>query len=162
MPTMSNIKAMDEKAQQKKQKQQQQQQPGPPMDDQFAAVVAEAAKRYKKASGQKVEDFMTPPMRSLDDLKAQLDRQNEGFTTFRAKRDNIYSTLSAMLTPVVIVGDVIVGAASETFPPAQSIYSAVMYLIGAANNVSAAYDTILELFSQLEVGLSSHVPSFHL
>ena len=139
---MSDVKGKDEK----------QQQLGPPMDAQFAAVVAEAAKRYRKASGQSVEDFMTPPMRSLDDLKAQLDQQNEGFTTFRAKRDNIFSTLSAMLKPVEIVGDVIAGAASETFPPAQSIYSAVMYLVGAANNVSAAYDTIMELFTELEVG----------
>lgn len=132
-----------------------QQQPPPAMDVQFAAVVADAAKLYRESSGEAAEDFMTPPMRSLDDLKTQLNRQNEGFSAFRDKRDNIFSTLSAMLTPVQVVGELVVGPASEAFPPAQNIFSAVMYLINAANNVSAAYDTIVELFVQLKVSYSS-------
>lgn len=125
------------------------------MDAQFVAVIADAAKMYSESSGQSVGDFMKPPMRNLNDLKKQIDRQNEGFTAFRAKREGLFSALSAMLAPIETVGEIVVGPASEVFPPSQNIFSAVMYLINAANDVSDAYDTILELFVQLKVGLFS-------
>lgn len=124
------------------------------MDAQFVTVVAEAAKLYSESAGASVEDFMNPPMRTLDDLKKQVDRQNDGFTAFRAKRESLFGALSAMLKPIEVVGEIAVGPASEVFPPSQNIFAAVMYLINAANNVSDAYDTILELFVQTKVGCS--------
>jgi hypothetical protein len=117
----------------------------------FSAVLTEAAKRYKDSSGESLEDFMTPPMRSLDDLKTQLARQNEHFSSFREKRDTIFSTLSLVLKPVESLGDVILGTAANVYPPTQSIFAAVTLLVGAANNVSSAYDSIVGLFNQLKV-----------
>jgi hypothetical protein len=118
----------------------------------FSAVLAEAAKRYKDSSGgESLDDFMTPPMRSLDDLKTQLALQNEHFSSFREKRDTIFSTLSLVLKPVESLGDVILGTAANVYPPTQSIFAAVTLLVGAANNVSSAYDSIVGLFNQLKV-----------
>lgn len=126
----------------------------PLIEAEFAAVLADAGKLYKETSGQSVEDYMTPPMKSLDDLKHQLDLQNERFSAFRAKRESLFGTLSAMLKPVEIVGDIVSNSSSDLFPPSQGIYSAVMYLVNAANDVSSTYDSISELFEQLKVRLT--------
>lgn len=129
---------------------------GVDMDAQFVAVIADAAKLYKESSGSSAIDaFMTPPMRSLDDLKQQVDRQNDGFTAFRKKREGLFGVLSTMLMPIELVGDIVAGSASDVFPPSQNIFAAVMFLINAAHNVSEAYDSILALFEQLKVGFSS-------
>ena len=80
----------------------------PGMERQFADVLESAAKLYKDNTGEalSLQSFTTPPMRTVEDLKLQLSRQNEDFAAFRAKRQNIFSVLSAALKPVVIPGDV--------------------------------------------------------
>jgi hypothetical protein len=123
----------------------------PAMEARFAAIVADATKRYSDASNRSLDDYLSPPMKSVDDLKKVLDLQNEKFKQFRAKRHHIYSALSSALQPIEIIGDITTGAAMEVFAPSQSIFSAVMYLIGAAHNVSSMYDNIIDLFDQLKV-----------
>ena len=123
----------------------------PRVEAAFQAVLSDAAKLYRETSGQKIDDFMDPPMRGIDDLKHQLDTQNDRFSAFRAKRESLFGALSAMLKPVEIVGEVVSGAAGEVFPPTQTIFTAVMFLVNAANDVSSTYDSILELFEQLKV-----------
>ncbi|OAQ74510.1 NACHT and TPR domain-containing protein [Purpureocillium lilacinum] len=124
----------------------------PGMERQFADVLESAAKLYKDNTGEalSLQSFTTPPMRTVEDLKLQLSRQNEDFAAFRAKRQNLFSVLSAALKPVEVVGEVVAGAASDAFAPAQNIYAAVLYLVNAAHNVSATYDAIVELFEQLK------------
>ena len=121
------------------------------VEAEFQAVLSDAAKLYREASGQALDDFMDPPMHNIDDLKHQLDIHNGRFSAFRAKRESLFGALSAMLKPVEIVGEVVSGTAGEMFPPTQSIFSAVMFLVNAANDVSSTYDSILELFEQLKV-----------
>ncbi|CAI6092539.1 unnamed protein product [Clonostachys chloroleuca] len=120
------------------------------VEDQFAAVLVDAAKQYQESSGQSLEDFLKPPMKSIDELKAQLVTQNDKFSSFREKRHHIFGALSAMLEPVQVIGEVVGGALSETYPPVQTVFSAVAYLINAANNVSSMYDKIVELFENLK------------
>jgi tetratricopeptide (TPR) repeat protein len=116
----------------------------------FAAILDDAAGRYKDSTGEKLGDFMNPPMRSVQDLISQLDLQNERFQQFRAKRHSIFSAVSTALKPVELVGDIIAGGAAEIFPPTQHIFSSVMYLISAAHDVSSAYDSIVALLEQLK------------
>ena len=123
----------------------------PRAEAEFQAVLEDAAKLYKETSGQTIDEFMNPPMRGIDDLKHHLDAHNDRFSSFRAKRDSLFGALSAMLKPVETLGEVVSGPASEVFPPTQSIFSAVMYLVNAAHDVSSTYDSILELFEQLKV-----------
>ncbi len=123
----------------------------PGVKAEFQAVLAESAKRYKDTSGQNISDFINPTLCSIDELKRQLDAHNDGFSAFRKKRESLFGTLSAMLKPVEMVGEIVSGAASDAFPAASSIFSAVMFLVNAADDVSSKYDSIVELFEQLKV-----------
>jgi hypothetical protein len=132
-------------------KQRTQQAPG--MKTQFAAVLADAARLFKDSSGKglTLDEFLTPPIRSIPDLMLQLTAQNDQFSHFREKRKHIFDAVAVTLRPVVLIGDILAEGVSETFPPAQGIFAAVMYLINAAHDVSSMYDSILELFDQLKV-----------
>lgn len=121
------------------------------MEKQFAVILADAAKLFADTTNESLDAFMKPPMRTVDDLTHQLDLQNERFSEFRAKRHAIFGAIATVFKPVEMVGDIISGAAAEVFAPSQNIYSAVMYLINAANDVSSVYDSIIELFEQLKV-----------
>lgn len=123
------------------------------METQFAAILADAAKLYKDSSdnGSTLAEFLTPPMKSISDLKLQLTAQNDQFSHFRAKRQNIFDAIAVTLRPIELIGDIVAEGASDAFPPAQGIFAAVMYLINAAHDVSSMYDSILELFDQLKV-----------
>ncbi|KAF4120891.1 TPR protein [Geosmithia morbida] len=116
----------------------------------FQAVIADAAELHKESSGHSINDFMNPPMRSIDDLNSQLDNYNKSFGAFRSKRDSIFGTLKAMLQPIQAVGDIVAGAAGEAFPATQTIYTAILFLVNAAKDVSSNYDAIFELFELLK------------
>ncbi|EQK98368.1 NACHT and TPR domain protein [Ophiocordyceps sinensis CO18] len=125
--------------------------PEPPdVERRFAEILTDAAKLYKDKSSEALDDFMTPPMKSVDDLKKQLSIQNDGFSAFRAKRQAVFDAVATALRPVELVGEIAAGAASTAYPPAQSIYAATLFLINAAHNVSATYDSVIELFDQLK------------
>jgi hypothetical protein len=117
----------------------------------FADILADASNAYREASGQSLDEFMDPPLRSVGDLTAQLDKRNLGFSQYRNKRRTLIDIVSAVMTPVELVASMAAGAASEAFSPAEGIFSAVLWLIGVANNVSSSYDRIIELFRQLKV-----------
>ncbi|KAH6609115.1 hypothetical protein Trco_002461 [Trichoderma cornu-damae] len=122
------------------------------MEKQFAAVLADAAKLYKDSSdkGLTLDEFLTPPMKTISDLTLQLAAQNDQFSHFRARRQSIFDAIAAALRPIELMGAIVAEGASEAFPPAQGIFSAVAYLINAAHDVSSMYDSILELFDQLK------------
>jgi hypothetical protein len=123
------------------------------VEAQFAAILAEAAKLYNDSSdkGLTLNEFLTPPMKSISDLKLQLTTQNDHFNNFREKRQKIFDAIGVTLRPIELIGDIVAEGASDVFPPAQGIFAAVMYLINAAHDVSSMYDSILELFEQLQV-----------
>ncbi|KAH7122968.1 hypothetical protein EDB81DRAFT_665478 [Dactylonectria macrodidyma] len=117
---------------------------------QFSNIVTSAAKRFADVSGSKLEDFLNPPLRSIDELTRRIDSQNGDFESFRARRQTIFSTLAAALSPIETAGEILAGAASDTFSPAQGIFGVVAYLIGGARDVSGIYDAIVELFELLK------------
>ncbi|CRK47386.1 hypothetical protein BN1723_007525 [Verticillium longisporum] len=120
------------------------------MQRQFAAIIHDAQKMYAESSDQDLSDYMNPPMTSVEDMLAVIARQNKQFESFRAKRQRIFSALSAALMPIEVVGESLAGAASEVFAPSQNIFAAVMYLVNAAKDVSACYDSIIELFEKMQ------------
>lgn len=127
----------------------------PDVEQRFADILADAAKLYREKSSEALVDFMTPPMNSVDDLQKQLSLQNDGFSAFRAKRQSVFDAVATALRPVELVGQIAAGAASAAYPPSQSIYAAALFLVNAAHNLSATYDSIIELFDQLKVGPST-------
>lgn len=120
------------------------------MDAQFAAIAADAASRYPESSKVKLDDFLHPKIQTVDELIKQVDLHNDQFSEFRAKRQAIFSAVAAAMKPVEVIGEIVAGAAEEGFPPAQNVFSAVVYLIKAAKDTSAMYDGIIELFEQLK------------
>lgn len=124
------------------------------VEAQFAAILADATKLYNDSSdkGPTLKEFLTPPMKSVSDLTLQLTIQNDQFSHFREKRQKIFDAVGAALRPVELIGDIVAEGASEVFPPTQGIFAAVMYLVNAAHDVSAMYDSILDLFEKLKVG----------
>lgn len=117
---------------------------------QFAAILADAQKQYADSTGLDLKDYMNPPMRSTEDLLNVINRQNEQFQAFREKRQTLFQVLSAACKPLEVVGEALSGAAEDIFPPGQTIFAAVMYLINAAKDVSACYDSIIDLFDQMQ------------
>ncbi|KAF4970989.1 hypothetical protein FSARC_2092 [Fusarium sarcochroum] len=117
---------------------------------QFAQILDDASKRYSESSKSKLVDFLNPPINKVSDLVSQVDKQNDQFSKFREKRQSIFSAMAACLTPVEVIGEIVSGAAQDTFAPAEGIFGAVAYLIGAARDVSSAYDSIVELFELLK------------
>ncbi|CAM1503610.1 Fc.00g012010.m01.CDS01 [Cosmosporella sp. VM-42] len=124
--------------------------PQNPVEAQFAAILAAAAKKYSDSSTESLDDFTKPPIKSLNELKSRLDLQNDRFSTFRAKRQKLWSALTATFVPVEVIGGMVAGGAAEVFAPAEGIYAAISYLINAAHDVSTIYDSILELFDLLK------------
>ena len=127
------------------------------MEAQFAAIVADAAKQYADSSGNSLDSFDKPQMKTVDDLMNQINTHNEQFDHFRAKRHNVFKAMGIALKPVELIGEMASGPAAEAFPPTQNIFAAVLYLVGAAHNVSSMYDTIEELFDQIKVRYTVHV-----
>ncbi|KAF6827261.1 nacht and tpr domain protein [Colletotrichum plurivorum] len=117
---------------------------------QFAAILADAQKQYAVSTGLDLKDYMNPPMRSTEDLMNVVNRQNGHFQTFREKRQTLFQYLSAACKPLEVVGEALAGASEDVFPPGQVLFASVVYLINAANDVSACYDSIIDLFDQMQ------------
>ncbi|KAK6708496.1 hypothetical protein SNK04_009461 [Fusarium graminearum] len=127
---------------------------GDTAEAQFAHILDDASKLYSSSdsdSFKKLADFLNPPLHNVKDLVSQVEKQNGQFAQFREKRQSVFSALAACLDPVEQIGQIVSGAAQDTFAPAEGIFGAVAYLIGAARDVSSAYDTIVELFELLKV-----------
>lgn len=123
-----------------------------PARTQFTQILDDASKLYSDSSKKEdLANFLNPPIKSIKELINQIETQNEKFSSFRKKRQSLFSALAATLGPVEVVGEIVAGGASDMFAPAEGIFGAVVYLINAARDVSAAYDSILELFDQLKV-----------
>ncbi|CAF3523322.1 unnamed protein product [Fusarium graminearum] len=126
---------------------------GDTAEAQFAHILDDASKLYSSSdsdSFKKLADFLNPPLHNVKDLVSQVEKQNGQFAQFREKRQSVFSALAACLDPVEQIGQIVSGAAQDTFAPAEGIFGAVAYLIGAARDVSSAYDTIVELFELLK------------
>jgi hypothetical protein len=120
---------------------------------QLAGFIAEAQQLFAETTGGDLKEYMTPPMRTVEDLVSVIIRENDSFSKFRSKRETLCNAILMAMKPIEIFGEAIAGAASELFAPSQNIFSAVMYLIQAAHGVSECYDAITELLGLLKVSL---------
>lgn len=119
----------------------------------FASLIEDAHKEYLASAEESQKDFLSPPIKTTNALLRLIRDQNEQFSNFRNRERRLLDVVSSLLKPVEIIGGVAAGAAEEVFPPAQSIFTAVMFLVGAANDVSDMYDAIIDLFTRLQVSL---------
>lgn len=124
------------------------------LESRFASLVDDAYKIYLASAQDSQKDFRNPPITSANALLRLVRDQNEQFVNFRSREGKLLEVVDALLKPIEVIGGIVAGAAEEAFPPSQHIFSAVMYLIGAAKDVSDMYDAILDLFTRLQVSPS--------
>lgn len=117
----------------------------------FASLIEDAHKRYLDSAEESQKDFFSPLITSTNALLRLIRDQNEQFSNFRNRERRLLDVVGSLLKPVEVIGSAVAGVTEEVFPPTQGIFAAVMYLIGAANDVSDMYDAIIDLFTRLQV-----------
>lgn len=121
------------------------------LEQRFSSLVEEAHKKYLASADENQKDFLSTPITSTNGLLRLIRDQNEQFSNFRNRERRLLDVVGNLIKPVEIIGGIASGAAEEAFPPAQSIFTAVMFLVNAANDVSEIYDAIIDLFTRLQV-----------
>lgn len=121
-----------------------------PTSTQFAEVWQNAAKRYEEISGKKLADLDLKRLQNVDDLERSIDDKSKKIVEFREKRGTLFKVMRNAMLPVELVGKLAAGGASMAFPPSSLVFGAVSYLIGAAKDVSSAYDAIQDLMGTLQ------------
>ncbi|KAK7697658.1 hypothetical protein SLS64_013336 [Diaporthe eres] len=87
---------------------------------------------------------------SCTSLEEYLEEKNKGFKSFRARKKKLFGALRAALQPVQAMGSIASGGASTVFAPSSSIFSAVTFLVQAAQNVTKKYDMIIAMFEEMQ------------
>ncbi|KAK1973790.1 hypothetical protein LZ30DRAFT_742440 [Colletotrichum cereale] len=107
-------------------------------------------KQYVSSTGLDLKDYMNTPTRTTEGLLNVINRQNKEFQSFREKRQTLFQVLSTTCKPLEAVGEALARASKEIFHPGQTTFAAVMYLINAAKDTSACYDSIIDLSGQMQ------------
>lgn len=89
-------------------------------------------------------------LRSLDDLEKAVERQAEGFSTFRGRHHGLYRTMAKCIQPLdPILKIVQTGIGNSPFAPASAVFGAAAYLLQACTSLSHVYDNIEEVFNEM-------------
>ena len=117
----------------------------------FYIIFEEGQKRYEKKFGQRLDITLSASLNTVAVVRGYVERENDKFATFRDKNRNIHERLTVAFTPVERLGHIVGAASSVGFPPAGACLGAAALMIKSAQNVSAHYDRIIELFDVLAV-----------
>jgi hypothetical protein len=117
----------------------------------FYVIFEEGRKRYEKKSGHRLDITFSASLTTVADVRGYVERENDKFAAFRNKNRNVYERLTVAFTPIERISHVVAAASSTGFPPAGACLGAAALLIKSAQNVSAHYDRIIELFDVLAV-----------
>ena len=82
-------------------------------DVQFKAVWDAALRQFYETTHRKLDDAYLPRPISMESLKAEIDKQQQGFSAFRLKRKDVFESLTYALKPVELLGNLAAGAASN-------------------------------------------------
>ena len=116
----------------------------------FAAIWAGALARHAETHGLELDETKSPKHRSAESLLRELDNQQARFSDFRQKRQKLYQVLGAALRPVELLAKLAAGSSKLSWPPGEVVFNAVQYLINASHGVSACYDAIIDLFTEIK------------
>ena len=119
--------------------------------EQLDGIWTAAKKRYTDITGEEMDDRIFPHPNTTEDLIASLDYQNDKFKHFQEKKGMMFAILRGACKPIELASNIAGGAASAAFPPSTLCFGAAMYLIKAADGVSASYEAIIDLLGTLKV-----------
>jgi hypothetical protein len=117
----------------------------------FDDLWEEARDKYIESTGRTLsEQALLGQLKSPDDLEKQLETERNKFASFRAKHSKLTRRLKKAIKPFTVLSSVASSAISlSPFAPASTIFSAVIFVVKAADGVSEAYDWIDQLFDKL-------------
>ncbi|KAI9715560.1 MAG: hypothetical protein M1812_005864 [Candelaria pacifica] len=117
----------------------------------FTQMWEEAFSIYQAETKRDLKNH--PILRTLtttDDLLKQIEERQQNFENFRKKKERLWRVLRRTMDQVVTLSGIAKNALQATpFAPASAGLGAVVFLVGAAKNVSSAYDCIIDLLSKL-------------
>ena len=109
----------------------------------------DACKQYADVTGMSPLDATFPRLDSLKDLRVQLEAEENHFSDFRNKKRRLFGAIQNIVAPFEKFGTLVGGIVAPTFPPAPSIMGAILLLVQAGRGVSAALDSVMDLFDDL-------------
>ncbi|KAL8709500.1 MAG: hypothetical protein Q9220_005742 [cf. Caloplaca sp. 1 TL-2023] len=118
----------------------------------FTAVWEDAFALYQQKTGRDLKDHpVMASMHSIDDLLGEIDTHEQHFTDYRQRKAKLWTILRGAMHGVELVGKLTENALTLTpFSYASPVLGAVLFLVAAAKGVSEAYDTIVDLLSELK------------
>ncbi|KAF2451400.1 hypothetical protein P171DRAFT_478441 [Karstenula rhodostoma CBS 690.94] len=112
----------------------------------FETIFETGRQRYEKRTGKPLDSTLVANLKTTADLRKYIESQNGTFETFRNKDKIIYAKLNTIFTPIERLRNCVASPVSASSPPVGACFSAVAVLIKSAQDVSAHYDQIVELF----------------
>lgn len=120
-------------------------------ETEFKQVWEEAFSLYQKKTGRDLKsNSVLKHLQSTDALLEHIDTHEHDFEGFRQRKAKLWAVLRGVMRGVELVGSLTVNALTLTpFSYASPVLGAVLFLVTAAKGVSEAYDSIIDLLSQL-------------
>lgn len=118
----------------------------------FKDIWDEAFSLYQEKTQRDLKNnSVLTSLHSIDDLLEQIGTHEQDFSTFRQRKAKLWAVLRGAMHGVELVGSITENALTLTpFSYASPVLAAVLFLVTAAKGVSEAYDSIINLLSQLE------------
>ena len=115
-------------------------------------IWEEAFSTYKENTNRDLRsDSVLFNVHSTEELLEQINIHEQKFSSFRQRKAKLWTFLRRTMQGVEVVGELTENTLTLTpFSYASPVLGAVLYLVTSAKGVSKAYDSIIELLSQLE------------
>jgi len=121
------------------------------VNQEFIDLWESAIDKYIESTNRTpYEQTVLKQLKSPEDLEKRLEKDQNKFSSFRAKHSKLTSRLKTAVKPLVALSNVASSALSLThFAPASTIFGAILFVVKAADGVSEAYDWVDQLFDKL-------------
>lgn len=96
------------------------------------SIISEAIAKYEAETGRKMDlAAVQVPLKTPEDLHANIEQEAAKFTTFRSRRAKLWSRLKSVVGPIAALGGIVsAGVSSAPFGPVVSaVLGSVLYLV---------------------------------
>ncbi|TFY53046.1 hypothetical protein EVG20_g10292, partial [Dentipellis fragilis] len=124
-------------------------------DNQFSEIWAATIKQYEADTNINIMDASRnlANVTSADELPGMIDGEQKKFRNYQKQVDKIQGAVKPVLDVIQAIADTAGEAVGVAFPPAKIVFVAVKLLLNAAENVSAHYKAIVNIFARMQTFL---------
>ncbi|KAM5350277.1 hypothetical protein ACJ41O_006782 [Fusarium nematophilum] len=113
------------------------------LEAEFHQVLHDVGEDFPDSTNENLDFYLNPPLKSFDELMAQLNKLCGELAMFRRKASYTLKDPMEAVRPVEAISVVVVE--KEMFSPAEAIYGAVSHLYKATRGFLPAYDEFRKL-----------------